>query len=133
MKLWNSSLNVKRIKPRRTAPQTPQKGEGAAILHPGPFRSQTIRDLAAEAPHCMECGKRNAGDVVACHPNSLEYGKGMGQKAHDCPAYLCGDCHNLLDGRAGELTADEKAVMFLRAAYRSWVWLMREGHLKVAA
>ena len=129
---WNSTLPVRRERPRR-APQTPEKGEGASILHPGPFRSQALRDLAAKCPKCMSCGARNRGNVVACHSNSLEHGKGMGQKAHDVPAYLCGDCHDLLDGRAGSLTREEKSAMFLEAAYASMAWLLQEGHLQVAA
>lgn len=129
---WNSTLPVRRERPRR-ARQTPEKGEGAAILHPGPFRSQTLRDLASKCPKCMHCGARNRGNVVACHSNSLEHGKGMGQKAHDVPAYLCGDCHDLLDGRTGNLARAEKSAMFLEAAYESMVWLLQEGHLKVAA
>lgn len=127
---WNSTLPVRRERPRR-APRTPEKGEGASVLHPGPFRSQALRDLAAKCPKCMSCGAGNKGDVVACHPNSLEYGKGMSQKAHDCPAYLCGRCHDLLDGRTGHLTLEEKVAMFLRAAYKSWIWLMQSGHLQV--
>jgi hypothetical protein len=57
----------------------------------------------------------------------------MGLKAHDVPAYLCGYCHDLLDGRAGNLTRAEKSAMFLEAAYESMVWLLQEGHLQVAA
>ena len=132
MRGWNSTLNVRRERPRRVRVEEP-KGEGAAVLHPGPFRSQALRDLAAKCPKCMHCGTRNRGDVVACHSNSLEHGKGASQKAHDVPAYLCGECHDLLDGRAGSLTRAEKSAMFLEAAYKSMVWLLQEGHLQVAA
>ena len=130
MRAWNSTIPVRRERPRRVRQDEP-KGEGAAVLHPGPFRSQTLRDLAAKAPHCFHCGARNRGDVVACHSNSLQHGKGMGQKAHDVPAYLCGECHSLLDGRAGSLTRHEKDVMFLSAAFDSMVWLLQAGYLQV--
>lgn len=133
MRAWNSTLNTKRERPRRNAPQTPLAGEGAAILHHGPFRSQALRDLAAKVPQCMECGARNRGDVVGCHSNSLQHGKGMGLKAHDVPAYLCGGCHDLLDGRTGDLNRSKKEALFFRAAYKSMVWLLQEGYLQVAA
>jgi len=36
--------------------------------------------------------------VVACHSNSAEDGKGMGQKADDCfVAFGCSACHQWLD------------------------------------
>lgn len=133
MKPWNSTLNSRREKPRRKR-VGPMAGEGASILHPGPFRSQVLRDLAAEVPHCMSCGtKKQRGEIVACHSNSLEDGKGMGQKAHDVPAYLCKACHDLVDGRDQRLTREEKVLMFLRAAFKSMVWLLQEGHLLVRA
>lgn len=132
MKPWNSTLNARRDRPRRKRVE-PMAGEGASVLHPGPFRSQTLRDLAAKAPHCMHCGVRNRGDVVACHSNSQEHGKGLGLKAHDVPAYLCRECHDLIDGRAGNLSGVEKVLMFLNAAYKSTVWLLQEGFLQVAA
>ena len=132
MKPWNSTLNAKREKPRRIAQDAP-KGEGASILHQGPFRSSALLSLAAKAPRCMNCGTANRGQVVACHSNSLLHGKGMGTKAHDIPAYLCGECHDLLDGRAGTLTSFEKSQMFYRAAFDSMVWLFQSDHLKVAA
>ena len=72
-KAWNSTLTPRRSKPRRVRKDAP-KGEGAAILHPGPFRSEKLRALAAKAPHCMLCGARNTGNVVACHSNSLRDG-----------------------------------------------------------
>jgi len=132
MRGWNSTLPTRRERPRRAA-STPMAGEGAAVLHPGNFRSRSLLDLAADCPHCMHCDARNVGQVVGCHSNSLEDGKGMGLKAHDLPAFLCGDCHDLLDGRTGNLTRFEKSIMFLRAAYRSMVWMLQSGKLTVAA
>lgn len=130
MKAWNSTLSPKREKPRRKAQDEP-KGLGAATLHPGPFRSPDLLKLASNAPKCMHCSVTNTGQVVGCHPNSLAMGKGMGQKAHDVPAYLCPDCHDLLDGRAEALTRFEKEVLYLRASNASMVWLLQSGHLQV--
>ena len=133
MRSWNSTLHSTRQgKPRRIA-QDPQKGEGAAILHPGPFRSPDLLTLASKAPRCAHCGAVNVGQVVGCHPNGLHYGKGTSQKGHDLPAYLCGECHDLLDGRAGTLTRFERDLMYLRAANESILWLLQAGHLTVAA
>jgi len=95
------------------------------------FRNTTILSHAQNAPHCMHCGKVNRGDIVACHSNSLRHGKGTGIKAHDLPAYLCRECHGILDGRMGTLTRHEKDVMFLDAAFDSILWLLQEGYLKV--
>ena len=129
---WNSTLPVRRERPRR-APQTPEKGEGASILHPGPLRSQALRDLAAKCPKYMFCGQPNDGSIVACHSNSQRHGKGMGLKAHDVPAYLCRECHDRLDGRAGSLTRHERDCMYLEAAWETELWLLESGHLKVVA
>jgi len=130
MKPWNSTLNSKREKPRRIAQDTP-KGEGAAILHQNVFRCPDLLKLASMAPNCMGCGAVNVGQVVGCHPNGLAMGKGMGQKAHDLVAYLCPDCHDLLDGRTGTLTRFEREVLYLRTSNASMVWLFQAGHLKV--
>ena len=129
-KAWNSTLSPRRSKPRRVRKDAP-KGEGAAILHPGPFRSEELRKLAAKAPHCMLCGARNTGNVVACHSNSLRDGKGMGQKAHDVVAFLCGECHDQIDGRTGRLTEFEKRVRFLEGVNDTMAWLFQSGHLLV--
>ncbi len=95
------------------------------------YRNPNLLALAKHAPHCMHCGVSNYGQVVACHSNSQRHGKGTGLKAHDVPAFLCHECHDLLDGRKGTLTRREKDVMFLSAAYDTSVWLFQSGHLKV--
>ena len=77
----------------------------------------------------MWCGMPNHGQVVGCHSNSLRHGHGRGVKAHDAVAYMCNDCHSLLDGRVGNITRDEKEYLFLDAAYNTWVWLMQSGYL----
>lgn len=95
------------------------------------YRNPKLLRLASEVECCTHCGARNHGQVVACHSNSQRHGKGMSQKAHDLPAYLCAECHDLLDGRKGSLTRHEKDVMFLDSAFSSWLWLMQSGHLEV--
>ena len=130
---WNSTLPVRRERPRR-APRTPEQGEGAAVLHPGPFRSQALRDLAAKCPKCMSCGKRNTGDVVAAHWRGLVYGAGTSQKTPDClVAFVCQGCHDLIDQRAGSMPAEDRFHMWADAHCKSFVWLFDEGFLRVAA
>lgn len=97
------------------------------------YRNPQLLKLASKAPHCMRkaCGAPNRGQVVACHSNSQEHGKGTSLKAHDIPAYLCDECHALLDGRTPGWDAMQKALVFAGALFESWLWLMRSGHLKV--
>ena len=100
--------------------------------HPA-FRSQKLRDLAKEAPHCMRrtCRVANVGQVVGCHRGGLSHGRGMGHKAHDLVAYLCMDCHDLIDRRTGTLTPEEADQEFLDAYYESNLWLLGSGHMEI--
>ena len=95
------------------------------------FRSPKLLNLAKEAPRCMSCGTPNDGTVVACHSNSLRHGKGTGIKAHDLIAFGCQECHDLLDGRLGNLTRLEKDVMFQDAFFFTTLWWLQSGHLQV--
>ena len=97
----------------------------------GNYRNKLILSLAQECPECQCCGRSNRGDVVACHSNMIKHGKGTGIKAHDIPAYFCGDCHSALDETARGLTKAEKETMFLNGVYRSVLWLLESGHLEV--
>ena len=97
----------------------------------GPYRNQALLDLAQLAPYCMNpaCRTQQHGQVVACHSNHLRHGKGRGIKAHDLPAFLCDHCHDLLDGRAGNLTPSEKDALFFEAFYETWAWIALNGYL----
>lgn len=119
-------IKTTRTKPRRTGKPLPR------VKAPANFRSERLMALASECPHCMNqsCRAYNIGQIVGCHPNSLRFGKGMGQKSHDLVAYLCGDCHKVLDG-AGD--RHELEAMFLDAFYWSTLWLIQANHLMVAA
>ena len=103
---------------------------GPAIPKNPPLRSQKLRDAAKDAPECFSCHQPNDGTVVGCHPNGHRYGKGIGQKGHDCVAYCCRECHDLIDGRTGNLTGKQRDEMFLSAFYWSTVWLIQSGVLK---
>jgi hypothetical protein len=81
------------------------------------------------APGCME---HNYGQVVAAHSNSLSDGKGMGLKSHDIPAYLCDNCHGIVDGRiARDWEQRQREMLFYTSVYNTFLWLLQSGHLEV--
>lgn len=80
---------------------------------------------------CMSCGRPNDGTIVGAHSNFGD-GKGMGQKSHDVLAYVCLDCHDIIDGRQHkDLDRTMREALFYHAAYESTVWLLKTGYLKV--
>lgn len=81
---------------------------------------------------CVLCGRDKAYTVPA-HCDELEFGKGMGKKTPGfLIAYVCGDCHDIIDGRKGGLSKDEKRHMWRTAYLRTlWIWF-RDGLVKVA-
>lgn len=97
-----------------------------------PFRSQTLKDLASQVPHCMHCKTPNHGQVVGAHWRSLSNGCGMGLKPPDLVAYLCNECHDLVDQRAGSLPKAERERIFFRAFWHSALWLFETGYVRVA-
>lgn len=98
------------------------------------YRNPDLMAVAAQAPHCMNggCLKLNEGDVVGCHSNFQEHGKGTGYKAHDLVAYLCRRCHDLLDGRVSGWDPMQKRMVFFDALYRSILWLLSTERLVLA-
>lgn len=97
------------------------------------YRNPKLLAFAKDAPYCMGCRTVNYGQVVGAHSNQIKHGKGKGIKAHDLVAYLCNQCHDVLDGRVpSDMTRDDKAHMFLDAAYASAIWLLQSGRLVVA-
>jgi hypothetical protein len=96
------------------------------------YRNRKLLDLARDCPHCMSCRSHNDGSVVAAHSNSQEFGKGMGIKASDAAiAFLCDDCHSLVDGRTGKLDRFERETMFYKASMKTYVWMMEQGKLEL--
>lgn len=95
------------------------------------YRNPTLLKLARECPRCMCCGVSNQGQVVACHSNKQRHGKGIGHKAHDLCAYMCFDCHNLLDGRKPGWDSIQKELAFADGLFKTMLWLLQEGHLTV--
>jgi beta-glucanase (GH16 family) len=71
-----------------------------------------------------------SGQTQAAHANWGIYGKGMGQKAHDCfVAALCIRCHAELD-QGKNLSADERQQMWESAFRKTLVALFEQGKIK---
>jgi beta-glucanase (GH16 family) len=69
------------------------------------------------------------GMTQAAHANWGLYGKGMGQKAHDCfVAALCIRCHAELD-QGKNLSADERQQMWESAFRKTLLALFETGRL----
>lgn len=67
----------------------------------------------------------------AAHANWGVYGKGMGQKAHDCfVAALCQDCHHEID-QGKELTKEERQQQWESAWRATLLALFQNGSLRV--
>jgi hypothetical protein len=98
------------------------------------YRNKKLLQAAQYYP-CQFCGADNATTVAAHYQGmwSNKVGKGMGMKPHDAAiAYLCSDCHDLLDGRTKEANfgAAEKHAMFAIAAANTWKSLLIDGRLE---
>jgi hypothetical protein len=95
------------------------------------YRNNKLLKLAEKVKVCTHCGLWNEGRIVAAHSNLLKHGKGRGLKSNDIPAYLCPVCHDILDGRVGDMDKQGKELMFLNAMFKSMLWLLESGHLEV--
>jgi hypothetical protein len=93
------------------------------------FESRKLLDTA-QGQACQYCGSE--GTTVPAHCNELEF-KGMGRKSDDClTAWLCFDCHNRHEGRAGNLTRDERQEIFDTAFKRTVRQWFRQNLVKVS-
>lgn len=93
------------------------------------YRSKKLREAARGRP-CVLCDIED-GTTVAAHSNALEHGRGYGHKAPDFyTAFLCVRCHDLVDGRAGKLSKDEKRDMWMRAWVKTVAVWFNEGIVK---
>lgn len=106
--------------------------EGGVVIH----RSKKLRDSAKHAPWCFSCGRGNAGgNLVLAHSNALRDGRGASFRSHDVlGAIVCNDpggCHDLIDGRAGKLTKEEKHLMQMLANRKTVLWWIETGLLVV--
>lgn len=103
-----------------------------SLLKPDPIRGLAKLLEAARWYQCAHCG-RNDGTTVAAHCNELALGRGFSHKTPDfMVAYLCHECHDVVDGRRGGLSRDEKRAMWNRAYAVTVSWWFRDGRVKVA-
>jgi len=93
-----------------------------------PYRSQIMRDLAQDSPHCFLCKKPNDGTVVGCHSNAISDGHGVSHKSHDLLAFLCDKCHKYIDEHWKEPRVQED---FYHCVYDTTIWLLQGGYLTV--
>lgn len=92
------------------------------------YRSPKLLKSAKDRP-CAICG--SVGTTVAAHSNALEHGHGFGHKAPDyMTAYLCQEHHDMVDGRRGKLSKEEKREMWLRAWVKTVPIWFEEGIVK---
>lgn len=94
------------------------------------YRNKKLLDLA-RGQSCQSCGAQD-GTVVSAHSNSSIHGKGMHIKAHDCfIAWLCHDCHALLDSEKG-MTREERVDMWRAAHDKTILEMFRQNLLTVS-
>lgn len=80
---------------------------------------------AARGQACQYCGMED-GTVVAAHSNQLRDGRGHAFKSSDYRvAYLCIKCHDLVDGRSGNLNKQQKIDIW-EEAHRKTIGLIFE-------
>lgn len=100
------------------------------------FRSKKLLSAARDCPVCMMCGRQNDGTIVAAHYQGFrqhELGKGAGIKPTDtATAFLCHDCHDMVDGRSGVFTGSitDSSEEFLLAIVKTHDWLFTQGVFK---
>jgi hypothetical protein len=94
-----------------------------------------LRKSAEHAPCCMnpDCSRPNHDKTcVLAHSNWQEHNRGSHYKSHDIfGAILCQACHDLTDGRVGNLPTDERRELWGRAHRATLVWWLQTGVLKV--
>lgn len=101
-----------------------------ALLKPDRIpKLDKLRRAASDYP-CQLCGRPKEHTVPA-HNNDVEW-KGIGKKSPGfLIAYVCGFCHDEMDGRSGGLPKEEKRDMWDRAFKRTVAIWFRDGLVTV--
>ena len=98
------------------------------------FRSRAVLDVCHDTPCMADFPHQCTGQIVPAHSNMQIFGRGHAFKADDCfAAALCRDAHDLIDGRKGGWTKDEKQGAWLRAYVRTQRWQWTNGKFRVEA
>ena len=98
------------------------------------MHSKKLRELAKQCPECMSCGLENPNGDLLClaHSNRLEDGRGYGFKSNDLfGAFLCHNCHMMVDGIKGNLSKFEKRKKHNEAWQKSIKWLIEQDFITV--
>lgn len=96
------------------------------------MHSKKFRELAKQCPECMLCGLENPNGDLLClaHSNRLEDGRGYGFKSNDLfGAFLCHNCHMMVDGIKGNLSKFEKRKKHNEAWQKSVRWLIEQNFI----
>lgn len=81
------------------------------------YRNKKLLASAEDQP-CVLC--HSSGTTVAARLRSVEFGSGTGIKCPDYfTAWLCQSCHDLVDGRKGNIPLFERKEMWVRAYLRT--------------
>ncbi|WP_422444127.1 hypothetical protein [Endozoicomonas sp. ALB091] len=99
------------------------------MISKGIYRNKKLLQLAEHSP-CQWCQlPEGTGRVVACHVQSFRaqnFGKGTGIKPSDaCTAFLCNDCHDLMDRRTSNPAMDSMSPI---EHAELWSYLILKTH-----
>ena len=110
----------------RSLPVLGAAGVDAPIFKDLPVAKLEKLRVAAQLYDCVLCEKDKRHTIPA-HCNGVK-AKGIGEKAKNyLIAYVCSDCHDLIDGRAGKLTKAAKRALWNEAYWLTvWIWF-RDG------
>lgn len=96
------------------------------------YVNKKLTDLAHEAPCMAQFPHTCNGPSVPAHDNSLSGGHGAGLKSHDYRhAAVCPAAHDLIDGRAGGWSLEEKRAEWDRAYIATWHYYWTNGKVTV--
>lgn len=94
-------------------------------------RNRKLLDVAHDAPCFLHIVTCSSGQVVPCHSDQLEDGRGVGHKSHDCLAIPgCVACHAKFTREF--LGRDQYDHIHARAFKRYSVWLWENEKVRVA-
>lgn len=94
------------------------------------FRSRKLLDIAHDAPCFLNLGPCS-GQVVPCHSDQLEDGRGVGHKSSDALVVPgCVACHGKFT--RAYLGRDQYKEIHIKALKRYLVWMWTEGKVTVA-
>lgn len=95
------------------------------------YRNKKLLALAKHYP-CQYCSTDN-GTIVAAHYSGMwsnKVGKGKGLKPHDAAiAYLCMDCHDIVDNRNNVYSEHEALAVWAIACANTYRSLLESGDI----